>query len=58
MGNPEGKSPLGRPRRKWVENIKVDLREIRWSSMNWINLAEDRDQWRVLVKTVMNFRVS
>jgi hypothetical protein len=53
-GKPEGKRPLGRPRRRWVANIKMDLREI---VMDWIELAQDRDQWRALVKTVMNFRV-
>jgi hypothetical protein len=43
---PEGKTPLGRPRRKWVDNIKLDLREIGWGGMGWIDLAQDRDQWR------------
>jgi hypothetical protein len=43
MRNPDGKRPLGRPRRKWVDNIKMDLREIGWNGMNWINLARDRD---------------
>jgi hypothetical protein len=57
VGKPEGKRPLGRPRRKWVDNIKMDLREIGWDSMDWIDLAQDRDQWRALVKTVMNLRV-
>jgi hypothetical protein len=50
--------PLGRPRRRWVDNIKMDLREIGWDGMDWINLAQDRDQWRALVNTVMNFRVA
>jgi hypothetical protein len=54
---PEGKRPLGRPRRRWVNNIKMDLREIRWDGMNWIDLAQDRDQWRALVNAVMNLRV-
>jgi hypothetical protein len=54
VGEPEGKSPLGRPRRRWVDNIKMDLRETGWDGMNWIELAQDRDQWRVLVNTVMN----
>jgi hypothetical protein len=57
MENPEGKKPLGRPRRRWVDNIKADLREIGWDGMNWIDLAQDRDQWRDLVKAVMNLRV-
>jgi hypothetical protein len=53
----EGKRPLGKPRHRWVDNIKIDLREIGWDGMNWIDLAEDRDQWRALVNTVMNLRV-
>jgi hypothetical protein len=57
VGNPEGKRPLGRPRR-WVENIKIDLRERGWDGMDCIDLAQDRDQWRALVNTVMNLRVS
>jgi hypothetical protein len=57
VGEPEGKRPLGRPRCRWVENIKMDLREIEWDGMDWIDLAQDRDQWRVLVNTVMNLRV-
>jgi hypothetical protein len=55
--NPEGKRPLGRPRRRWTDNIKVDLREIGWNGMDWSDLAWDRDQWRALVNTVMNLRV-
>jgi hypothetical protein len=54
---PEGKRPLGRVRRRWVDNIKMDLREIGWEGVNWIDLAQDRDQWRALVNTVMNIRV-
>jgi hypothetical protein len=57
VGKPEGKRPLGRPRRKWEDNIRMDLREIGWSGMDWIDLAQGRDQWRALVKTVMNLRV-
>jgi hypothetical protein len=57
MGKPEGKRPAGRPRRRWVDNIKMDLREIGWGGMDWIDLAVDRDQWRTLVNTVMNLRV-
>jgi hypothetical protein len=57
VGKPEGKKPLGRPRRRWVNNIKIDLREIEWDGRDWINLAQDRDQWRDLVNAVMNLRV-
>jgi hypothetical protein len=58
VGRPEGKRPLGRPRRRWVDNIKIDLREIRWDGMNWIDMAQDRDQWRALVNMALNLRVS
>jgi hypothetical protein len=51
VGKPEGKRPLGRPRRRCVDNIKVDLSEIEWDDMDWINVAQDRDQWRALVYT-------
>jgi hypothetical protein len=54
VGKPEGKRPLGRPRRNWVDNIKIDLREIEWDGIDWIDLAQDRDQRRALVNTVMN----
>jgi hypothetical protein len=54
-GNPEGKRPLGRLRRRWVDNM--DLGEIEWDGMDWIHLAQDRDQWRALMNTVMNLRV-
>jgi hypothetical protein len=57
VGNREGKRPLGRPRRRWVNTIKMGLREIGWDVMDWIDLAQDRDQWRVLVNAVMNLRV-
>jgi hypothetical protein len=57
VGKPEENRGLGRPRRKWVDYMKMDLREIRWGVMDWIDLAEDRDQWRVLANTVMNLRV-
>jgi hypothetical protein len=56
-GKPEGKRPLGRPRRRWVDNIKMDLREIGWNGVDWIDLAQDRDQWRALVNTVMYLQV-
>jgi hypothetical protein len=55
MEKPEGKSPLGRPRRKWVNNIKMYLRGMGLGGMNWIYLAQDRDPWRALANTVMNF---
>jgi hypothetical protein len=57
VGKPEGKRPLGRQRRRWMDNIKMDLREIGWDGVDWVNLAQDRDQWRALVNTVMNLRV-
>jgi hypothetical protein len=57
VGKPEGNRPLGRPRRRWVDNIKMDLREIGWDDIDWIDLAQARDQWRALVHTVMNLRV-
>jgi hypothetical protein len=57
-GKAEGKRPLGRPRRMSVDNIKMDLREIGWDGMAWIDLAQDRDRWRALVNTVMNLRVA
>jgi hypothetical protein len=56
VGKPEGKRPLGRPRRRWVGNIKLNLREMGWDGMDWIDLAQD--QWRALLNTVMNLRVS
>jgi hypothetical protein len=55
LGKPEGKRPLRRPRRRWVDNIKMDPTEIGWSGMEWIHLAQERDQWRALVKAVMTF---
>jgi hypothetical protein len=57
VGNPERKRPLARPRRRWVGNIKMGLREIGWDHMDWIDLAQDRDQWRALVNAVMNLRL-
>jgi hypothetical protein len=54
---PEGKRPLRIPRRRWVDNIKMDLGEIGWDGVDWIELAQDRDKWRALVNTVMNLRV-
>jgi hypothetical protein len=58
VGKPEERKPLGRPGRGWVDNIKIDFREIEWVSMDWIDLATDRDQWRALLNTAMNLRVS
>jgi hypothetical protein len=57
MGNPEGKRSQCRARRRWVDNIKMDFREIEWGGMDWIDVAQDRDQWSPLVNTVLNFRV-
>jgi hypothetical protein len=57
MEKPEGKRPLERPRHRCVENIKIDLREIGWDGMGWIDLAQDRDQWRTLVNSLMNLQV-
>jgi hypothetical protein len=57
VGRPEGRRPLGRPRRRWEDNIKMDLREIGFGDVDWINSAQDRDTWRALVNTVMNLRV-
>jgi hypothetical protein len=57
VGKSEGRRPLGRSRRRWVDNIKMDLREIKWDGVDWIALAQDTDQWRALVNTVMDFRV-
>jgi len=54
---PEGKRPLGRPRRRWVDNIRMDLQEVRCEYMDWIGLAQDTDMWRTLVSAVMNLRV-
>jgi hypothetical protein len=54
LAKPEGKRPLGRQRRRWVDNIKMDIREIGWDGIDWIDLAQDRDQWRALVNTVMS----
>jgi hypothetical protein len=57
VGKPERMRPLGRKRHKWVNNIKIDLRDIGWDVMDWIDVAQDRDQWRGLMRTVMNLRV-
>jgi hypothetical protein len=57
VGKPEGKRTLGSLRRRWVDNIEKDLRERRWDGMDWIDLAQGKDQWRALLKTVLNLRV-
>ena len=57
VGKPEGKRLLGRPRRRWVDNIRMDLQEVGCGYVNWIGLAQDRDRWRTLVIAVMNLRV-
>jgi hypothetical protein len=57
VGKPEGKRPLGRPKSRWEDNIKMDLQEVRCGGMDWIELARDRDRWWALVKAVMNFLV-
>ena len=57
VGKLEGKRPLGRPRRRWVDNIRMDLQEVGCGLVDWIGLAQDRDRWRMLVSAVMNLRV-
>ena len=57
MGKPEGQRPLGRPRRRWEDNIKMDLQKVGCGGMDWIELAQDRNRWRALVNAVMNLRV-
>jgi hypothetical protein len=57
VGKPEGKTPLGRSRRRWKDNIKIYLRKTGWDGMDWIELAQDRDQWRAHVNKAMNLRV-
>ena len=57
VGKPEGKSPLGRPRRRWEDNIKMNLQEVGWGCEDWMELAQDRNSWRALVSTVLKLRV-
>jgi hypothetical protein len=57
VGKPEGKGPLGRPRCRWEDNIRMDLQEVGYGGMDWFELTEDRDRWRALVNAVMNLRV-
>ena len=58
LGKPEGRRPLGGPRRRWVDNIRMDLQEVGCGYVDWIGVAQDRDRWRTLVSAVMNLRVS
>jgi hypothetical protein len=57
VGKPEGRRPLGRPRRRWEDNTKMDLREVVWGGVDWIDVAQNRDRWRAVVYTVMKIRV-
>jgi hypothetical protein len=57
VGKPEVKRPLGRPRRRWVDNIRIDLGEVGWGDVHWIDLAKDRNRWRAVVNSVLNLRV-
>jgi hypothetical protein len=57
VGKPKGKRPLGRPRHRWEDNIRMDLREVEWVDVDWIDLAKDRKRWRALVNSVLNLRV-
>jgi hypothetical protein len=57
LGKPEGKRPLEKQRRRWVDDIKMDLREVGWDGMDWIDTAQDRDHWKALVNTLLNLRV-
>jgi hypothetical protein len=57
VGKPEGKRPLGRPRRRWVDNIRMDFGEVGWGEVDWIGLVQDRNRWRAVVNSVLNLRV-
>ena len=57
VGKPEEKRPHGKPRRRWEDNIKINLKEVRCGGMDWVELAQDRDRWRALLNSVMNLRV-
>jgi hypothetical protein len=57
VGKSEGRRPLGRPRRRWLDNIRMDLVEMGWSDVDWIGLPQDRDRWRALVNSVLNLRI-
>ena len=56
VGRPDRKRPIGRPRRRWDDNIKTDLQEVEWGGMEWITVTQDRDRWRAVVNAVMNLR--
>jgi hypothetical protein len=58
VGEPEGRRPLGRPTRRWLDNIRIDLVEVGWGDVVWIGLAQDRDRWKALVNSVLNRRVT
>jgi hypothetical protein len=58
VGKPEGKRSLGRPKRGWLDNIRMDLADVGWGGVDWIGLAQDRDKWRALVNSVLNLRVA
>jgi hypothetical protein len=58
VGKPEGKRPLGRPRRRWMDNIRIDVGEVGWGDVDWIGLAKDRNRWRALVNSLLNLRVA
>jgi hypothetical protein len=57
VGRPEGRRPLGRPKRRWEDNIKMDLQEVGWNGVAWFDMTQDRDRWRAVVSAVMNLRV-
>jgi hypothetical protein len=57
VGRPEGRRPLGRPRHRWEDSIKMDLQEVGWGGIDWIDMAQDRDRWQALVNAVMNLQV-
>jgi hypothetical protein len=57
VGRPEGRRPLGRPRHRWEDNIKMDLQEVEWEGVDWIDVAQDRDRWQALVNAAKNLRV-
>jgi hypothetical protein len=57
VGRPEGRRPLGRPRCRWKDNIKMELQEVGWGGMDWIDISQDRDRWRALVNAIMNVQV-
>jgi hypothetical protein len=57
VGKPEGRRPAGRPRRRWLDSISMDLAEVGWGDVHWIGLVQDSDRWRALVNSVLNFRV-